>query len=140
MNKVIILGNLTRDPELKEFDGGNSLAKFGLAVNRTWKNKDGETQEKTTFVDVNVWGAAAGNCAKYLEKGRKVLVEGRLEMETWESKEGEKRSKHSINAENVQFLGGKNEDGGTPSEKSGKSKPKKKEPVVDDDFDEEVPF
>ena len=132
------------DVEMKTLDSGSSVAKFGLASNRKWKNKEGELKEEVTFVDVNVWGNMAQVCEKYLEKGRQVLVEGRLRLETWENDEGEKRNKHSILAENVQFISSKgdnseNEDD-KPKPKPKKVSSKKSKPVQDDDFEDEVPF
>ena len=97
-NKVIMIGHLTRDPEAKELPSGQNLASMGLAVNETYKDKD-----KTCFIDVTVWGKTADNVAKYMSKGSAVMVEGRLQYDTWE-KDGVKRSKHSLVAERVVFL------------------------------------
>src|SRR5215471_10738683 len=115
-NKVLLMGNLTRDPEIRYSsnggrEGGGAICKFGLAVNRTWKNQSGEKQEETCFVDITVFGRTAENCNEYLRKGRPVFVEGRLEFSQWEDREsGQKRSKLAVVAENVQFLGSR--DGG----------------------------
>lgn len=122
-NKVLLMGNLTRDPEIRYSsgggggaaaggrEGGSAICKFGLAVNRTWRNQAGEKQEETCFVDITVFGRTAENCNEYLRKGRPVFVEGRLEFSQWEDREsGQKRSKLAVVAENVQFLGSR--DGG----------------------------
>tara|TARA_R100001244_G_scaffold55330_1_gene47475 strand:+ start:2993 stop:3325 length:333 start_codon:yes stop_codon:yes gene_type:complete len=103
----MLIGNLTRDLELRRTPQGNSVVDFGLATNRSWTSDQGQKQEETTFVDVTVWGKTAENCAKYLEKGRAVYVEGRLQLEQWEDKEsGQKRSRIKVVAEAVQFLSG----------------------------------
>lgn len=105
MNKVLLLGNLTRDPEVKALPSGQSLAKFGLATNRRWKNKDGEKQEETTFHNIVVWGKQAENCGAYLAKGRQVLIEGEIKNGSYE-KDGVKHYTTDIVASNVQFIGG----------------------------------
>ncbi|MEM9015681.1 MAG: single-stranded DNA-binding protein [Verrucomicrobiota bacterium] len=105
-NRVTLLGNLTRDPELKRTKTGASVTDLGLALNRVWANENGERQEETTFVDITVWGKNAENAAKYLQKGRSVLVEGRLQLDTWmDAKSGQNRSKLRVVAESLQFLG-----------------------------------
>ena len=107
INTVILGGNLTRDPEVRYTPQGTAVASFGLAVNRTFRTKEGEQKEEVCFVDVETWGRQAETCGEYLKKGRPVLVEGRLKLDTWENKEGQKRSKHKIRAIRVQFLGGR---------------------------------
>ena len=110
-NRVIIMGNLTRDPEFKQLTSGQSVCRLGLASNRTFKNRQtGATTQEVCFVDVDVWGAQGENCQKYLQKGRSVLVEGRLKLDTWEQ-EGQKRSRHSIVADRVTFLQSGQEEG-----------------------------
>jgi single-strand DNA-binding protein len=105
-NKVILVGNLTRDPELRYTPKGMAIAKVGLAVNRIWKNEAGETKEEVTFVDVDVFGRTAENVGQYMRKGRPVLIEGRLRLDQWDDKQtGQKRSKLGVVAEIVQFLG-----------------------------------
>ena len=104
-NKVILLGNLTRDPELRHLDSGTAVARLGLAVNRSYSTRDGDRQEEVCFIDVDVWDRMAENCAEYLRQGSKVLVEGRLTFDQWETESGEKRSKHRVRAQSVQFLG-----------------------------------
>jgi single-strand DNA-binding protein len=112
MNKVILIGNLGRDPELRYTQGGSAVTNFTLATNDKWKDKDGNPQERTEWHRIVVWGRAAENCAQYLQKGRSVLVEGRLQTREWEDKEGHKRQTTEINAASVQFLGNRGEGGG----------------------------
>ena len=105
-NKVILVGNLTRDPELRYTPKGMAIAKIGLAVNRTWRNEAGETKEEVTFVDVDVFGRTAENVSQYMRKGSPILIEGRLRLDQWDDKQtGQKRSKLGVVAETVQFLG-----------------------------------
>jgi single-strand DNA-binding protein len=105
VNRVILIGNLTRDIELKSLPSGSSIAQIGLAVNREWKDKDGEKKEEVTFVDCEAWGKTAEVMAKYLAKGRPVFIEGRLKLDTWDDKEsGQKRSKMKVVVESFQFI------------------------------------
>jgi len=105
-NKVILMGNLTRDPELRYTPKGTAIAKIGLAVNRVWTNEAGEKKEDVTFVDVEVWGRTAENVGQYMRKGRPILIEGRLKLDQWDDKQtGQKKSKLGVVAETVQFLG-----------------------------------
>ena len=108
-NRVILMGNLTRDPELRNLGNDNHVAGFGLAVNRRFKDKNGERQEEVTFVDVECWGKTAELVAQYLTKGRAALIEGRLKLDQWEDKDGGKRSKIKVVAEVVQFLGSRDD-------------------------------
>lgn len=116
-NRVILMGNLTRDPELKTLPSGMRVAKLGLAVSETWRDRStNELREVTCFVDIDVWDRQADLCAQYLNKGRAVLIEGRLRMDEWTNKEGEKRTKLVVRADNVRFIGPapqRNEDGTT---------------------------
>jgi single-strand DNA-binding protein len=105
MNRVFLMGNLTRDPEVRYTPSGTAVGDLGLAVNETYKNKAGETVETTVFVDVEVWSRQAETCAEYLYKGSPVLIEGRLKFDQWENQQGEKRSKLRVRADRVQFLG-----------------------------------
>lgn len=126
LNQVTLMGNLTRDPELRYLTSGTALCKFGLAINRTWKDKDGGRKEKTTFVDVAIFGPQGESCAQYLAKGRQVMVVGRLELEEWEGKDGEPRKKLSVVAERAWFLGGKGEakaQAGSLEDLAGEAKP-----------------
>jgi len=121
-NKVILVGNLTRDPELRYTPKGMAIAKIGVAVNRVWTNEAGEKKEEVTFVDVDIFGRTAENVAQYMKKGRPILIEGRLRLDQWDDKQtGQKRSKLGVVAETVQFLGspgGSNEGGGPPVSRS----------------------
>ena len=112
MNKVMLIGNLTRDPELSYIASGTALAKLGVAVNRTWKDRNsGERKEETAFVDIDAWGQTAEFCSKYLAKGRRVYVEGRLKFDRWETPDGQKRSKLGVTADRVQFADSKPSEG-----------------------------
>ena len=105
-NKVILVGNLTRDPELRYTPKGLAIAKVGLAVNRNWTSETGEKKEEVTFVDVDIFGRTAENVAQYMRKGRPILIEGRLRLDQWDDKQtGQKRSKLGVVGEVVQFLG-----------------------------------
>jgi single-strand DNA-binding protein len=105
LNKVMLIGNLTRDPELRYTPKGTAVADISLAINRVWNNDQGQRQEETIFVDVTLWGRQAELAQQYLNKGRGVYIEGRLQMDTWDDKEtGKKRSKLKVVAENLQFL------------------------------------
>ncbi len=103
LNKVMLMGNLTRDPELKSTAGGQSLCRFSLAVNRKWKAGDGTAKEEVTFIDCEAWGKTGETIAKYMAKGRALFVEGRLKLDQWE-KDGEKRSKMGVVVEGFQFI------------------------------------
>ena len=111
-NQVILMGNLTRDPELRNTPSGQSVCNFGLALNRSYKNADGEWVEATDFVDVVAWGPLGERVAQYLSKGRPALVNGRLQSRSWEQ-DGQKRSKLEVVAFDVTFLGGPG--GGAPA-------------------------
>ena len=102
-NKVILIGNLTRDPELRYTPQGTSVCNFGLAVNRKYKHGE-EMKEEVTFINIVVFGKQADTCGQYLNKGSSVLVEGRLQESRWETEDGQKRSKHEIVAQNVRFM------------------------------------
>ncbi len=105
-NKVILVGNLTRDPELRYTPKGTAIAKIGVAVNRVWTGEDGQKKEEVTFVDVDVFGRTAENVGQYMRKGRPILIEGRLRLDQWDDKQtGQKRSRLGVVAETVQFLG-----------------------------------
>ncbi len=104
-NRVIMLGNLTWDPELKHLDNGTPVTTLGLASNRTYTAGDGERREEVCYINVTVWGRFAEICCEYLRTGSQVLVEGRLKFDRWEDEEGNPRSKHEIVANTVQFLG-----------------------------------
>ncbi len=106
-NRVIIMGNLTRDPDYKEQPSGQALCRLSLASNRQFRNKQtGNLSQEVCYIDATVWGPQAENCRQYLHKGRPVLVEGRLRYDTWKDAEGQSRQRHTIVADNVIFLGG----------------------------------
>lgn len=113
LNSVILMGNLTRDPELRTTPNGTSVASFGLAVNRRYRQGD-ETKEEVCFVDITCFGRQAETASEYLSKGNLALIEGRLQWRSWETPEGQKRSKHEVIANNIQFMprnsGGQNEE------------------------------
>jgi single-strand DNA-binding protein len=115
-NKVILAGNLTRDPELRYTPKGTAVAKIGLAVNRTWKNESGETKEEVSFIDIEAWGRQAEVIAQYMRKGRPLLVEGRLKLDTWEDKNThQKQSKLKVVLEGFSFIDSKGGEGGPPA-------------------------
>ncbi len=104
-NKVLLMGNLTRDPELRYTPKGTAVATLGVAVNRRWKDDAGQQREETTFVDVDAFGRTAENIGQYFKKGRPIFIEGRLRYQTWEDKQsGQKRSKLTVLLENFQFV------------------------------------
>jgi len=104
-NKVIMMGNLTRDPQLSYLPSQTPVAEFGLATNRRWRSQDGTDRDETCFVDCRVYGRQAETVSKYCKKGRPLLIEGRLTFDQWETPEGAKRSKHRITVENFTFVG-----------------------------------
>jgi len=104
-NKVILAGNLTRDPELSYLPSNTAVCEFGMAVNRKYRGSDGEMREDTCFVDLTAFGKQAEVIKQYMSKGRSILVEGRLKFSSWENKEGQRRSKLTVVAEQFQFLG-----------------------------------
>ena len=147
-NKVILMGNLTRDPELRVTPKGTSVCQIGLAVNRTYRDSDGNNREDVTFVDVDAFGKQAEVLAKYMNKGRPILVEGRLQLDSWESKTGEKRNKLKVILEGFQFVGSKSDGGDSsyenvspPSRKSDMGNASASSGSVDEpDIDDDVPF
>ena len=121
-NKVLLMGNLTRDPEVRYTPKGTAIATLGLAVNRTWSTETGEKKEEVTFVDVDVWGRQAETIGQYMSKGRPIFIEGRLKLDQWDDKEtGQKRSKLKVVCENFQFLGAPK--GGEGAEGGGEGRP-----------------
>jgi single-strand DNA-binding protein len=146
-NKVFLMGNLTRDPELRYTPKGTAVTDLGLAVNRVWNNEQGNRQEETTFVDVTLWGRQAELAQQYLGKGRAVFIEGRLQLDTWEDKQsGQKRSKLKVVGENLQFLpDGKGSSGGggsgqrPPQESSAPSPQAQPQPGPEEEEDD-IPF
>jgi len=118
-NKVLIMGNLTRDPELRYLPNGTAVTSFTIASNRTYTLQTGEKKEEVAFIRVVVWGRRAETCAEYLNKGSSAFVEGRLQSRTWEAQDGQKRSTVEIIADNVQFLGRPRKDNQQVPSKSG---------------------
>ena len=121
-NRVILMGNLTRDPELRYTPNGSAVASFGIAVNRRYK-VDNEKREETSFFDIVFFGKPAEIIAEYMKKGRPLLVEGRLQQRRWETDEGQKRSKVEIVGENFQFMGGRDQDNTRPAASGGTDDP-----------------
>jgi single-strand DNA-binding protein len=116
LNKVLIAGHLTRDPEIKYTPKGTAVADIGLAINRTWTDNSGEKKEETTFVDVTLWGRQAEVAHEYLKKGRPVFIEGRLFLDTWTDKQTQqKRSRLRVVGENLQMLGSRDDSGSSPA-------------------------
>lgn len=139
LNKVILIGNLGGDPEVRYTGGGQAVASFNIATTEKWTNKGGDPEERTEWHRIVVWGKLAEICQQYLSKGRQVYVEGRLQTRQWEDKEGNKRTTTEVVAQNVQFLGGA-PSGDRP--RAGKSEPQfSKEPtIIDSTPADDVPF
>ncbi|HRU06051.1 MAG TPA: single-stranded DNA-binding protein [Candidatus Brocadiia bacterium] len=112
LNRVFLMGNMTRDPELRYTPSGTAVCEFGLAVTRQWTTPDGQKRDETCFVDCSMWGRRGEVIAEYFRKGKPIFVEGRLQLDTWEGKDGQRHSKLKVVAENFEFLGGRNEEGG----------------------------
>ena len=145
-NKVILMGNLTRDPELRVTASGLSICKLSMATNRVYQTRDGERKEEVTYVDVDAFGRQAETISKYMSKGRALLVEGRLKLDSWETPQGEKRSKLGVVLENFQFTGDRGGAGGDSSDSGShverNSPPPRTEPKApaDDIEEDDVPF
>lgn len=148
-NKVLLMGNLTRDVEVRHLPSGSqSVAQFGLAVNRSYKTNEGELREEVTFVDCEAWGKTGETLSKYLRKGRPVFIEGRLKLDQWDDREGQKRSKMKVVVEDFRFIdakdsgpgggGGGGSSEGAPARSSPAGKPAgaSYEPMGDED----IPF
>jgi single-strand DNA-binding protein len=148
-NKVILLGNLTRDPEVRYTPKGTAVTELGMAVNRVYTAENGEKREETTFVDVTLWGRTAEIAGEYLKKGRPVFIEGRLQLDTWDDKQsGQKRSKLKVVGEGLQLIssrpgggggGGGGDEEGSAAPRSSKSTPPPKATPSEPD-DDEIPF
>ena len=136
-NRIILAGNLTRDPELSYTASNTAVCKFGIAVNRNWTDKETNAKhEETMFVDCTAWARRAETINQYLQKGRPILIEGRLAYDTWTTPDGQKRSKHSVVVDNFQFLGG-------PAPGGGRSSPAGESRAVDEEAPpppDDVPF
>ena len=149
LNRVLLIGNLTRDPEVRYTPKGTAVAEIGLAVNRIYSGEDGEKKEETTFVDVTLWARQAEVAGQYLKKGRPVFIEGRLQLDTWDDKQtGQKRSRLRVVSENLQLLGSRQEgDSSSPapppprraSAAATPSRPEPRDPDLDVEPDD-IPF
>lgn len=150
-NKVILLGNLTRDPEVRYTPKGTAVAELGMAINRVYTAESGEKREETTFVDVTLWGRTAEIAGEYLKKGRPVFIEGRLQLDTWDDKQtGQKRSKLKVVGEGLQLIGGRpggggggggDEEGSSAPRSSSSSRPAPPpRPAPSAPDDDEIPF
>ena len=148
LNKVLLMGNLTRDPEVKYTPKGTAVCDLGIAINDSYKAQDGTIKETVTYVDVEVWGRTAENCKQYLTKGRPVFVEGQLRLDQWEQ-DGQKRSKLKVRAMSVQFLGSPPGGGGQRSAPASSDEPSRPAarpaPSVSEDrpplpSDDDIPF
>ncbi|MDG2169081.1 MAG: single-stranded DNA-binding protein [Opitutales bacterium] len=146
-NKIILMGNLTRDPELRVTASGLSICKLSMATNRVYQTKDGERKEEVTYVDIDAFGRQAETISKYMSKGRALLVEGRLKLDSWETPQGEKRSKLGVVLENFQFTGDRGGSGGDSNEggshvERNSPPPRVAEPKApaDDIEEDDVPF
>lgn len=150
LNKVFLMGNLTRDPELKTLPSGSAVASFGIATNRVWKNQQGERQEEVQFHNIVVFGKQAETASQYLKKGASAFIEGRLQTRNWDAQDGTKKSKTEIVAERVQFgprkQGGSVGQEGSPVTTAGKGNVKQEEQLEtieypeEDIKPEEIPF
>lgn len=125
-NKIILMGNLTRDPELTYLPSQTPVVEFGLAVNRKYKTSDGQQREEVCFVDCRAYGRPAEIINQYMSKGRSMLVEGRLQLDTWEGKDGSRRSKHRVFVENFQFTDSGGSSGGGGGEQRYESAPQRR--------------
>ncbi len=149
LNKVLLIGNLTRDPELRYTPKGTAVAQIGLAVNRVWNDEQGQQKEEVTFIDIEAWGRLAETAGKYLTKGRPVFVEGRLKLDSWEDKETkQKRNRMKVVAETIQFLsaprnaeiqGGEGEGGGAPAPRRPSPRPAAAAPSSAEEGVQEAP-
>ena len=149
LNKVMLIGNLTREPEIRQTPKGATVGELGLAINQTHTTQDGQKREEVTYVDVVVWNKTAENCKQYLHKGSPLFVEGSLQLDQWETQQGEKRSRLRVRGERVQFLGSRprSEDGGHGGgyrEQGGGTAPTRTSeapvPNSSDEADDEIPF
>lgn len=138
-NKVILLGNLTADPELRTTPNGQNVTSFSLAINRTWNSANGERQEETSFINCTAWGKTGETIAKYVSRGRQLLVSGRLQQRTWQDKDtGKNRSAIDVVVEEFSFVsdGNRSGDGGSSSAPRGGSS--SNEPVIEDISDDPI--
>ena len=115
-NRIILVGNITRDPEIRYTPNGTAVTHFGLAVNRTWRSQDGDNREEVCFIDITAWGRTGEIISEYKSKGDPILIEGRLRMESWQGQDGQKRTKHVVVVDNFQFLNRSTRGEGPPSQ------------------------
>ena len=134
LNKVFLAGRLTRDPELRYIASGTAVASLSLAVSRNYTAKDGSKKEDVAFVDVSAWGRQAETCGEYLSKGSALLVEGRLQLDRWETNTGEKRNKLKVVAQRIQFLSTRRKDEKAAAEESGMNQ------SIKVDVSDDIPF
>ena len=158
LNKVMLIGNLTRDPELRHTPKGTAVSEISLAINRNWTNEQGQKQEETTYVEVTLWGRQAEVVQQYVTKGSPIYIEGRLQLDSWDDKEtGKKRSKLRVIGENFQFLSGKpgapggggnsggyserpQQSSSAPQQRSGPPQGASAAPADDFQEDDDIPF
>ena len=137
INKVIAIGNLGADPETRYLPSGAAVANFNIAVSESWKDKQtGEIKERTEWMKIEVWGKSAEACQQYLHKGSQCYVEGKLQTDQWDDKEGNKRYTTKVRADNVQFLGSPRDGGGEPAAKPAPAAAK----PAPDEFEDDIPF
>ena len=140
LNKVLLIGNLTADPELRHTPSGTPVTDITVAVNREFSSKDGERKSEVAFIDVVVWSRQAENCAQYLSKGRPVFIEGRLQLDTWETQQGEKRRRLRVVAENIQFLGSRQRESGEGNTDKAKPDTSTEEMPAETLAEDDIPF
>ncbi len=138
-NKVILMGNLTRDPKLTFLPSQTPVCEFGLAVNRSWRGQDGEKREETCFIDCRLFRKQAETFNQYMSKGKPVLIEGRLELDTWESQDGQKRSKHRVLVERFTFVGSRDGASAPPQAPADRPAIAEPEPPIEEPGDD-IPF
>ncbi len=135
MNLVVLMGNLTRDPELKFIPSGQAVCNFSIATNRKWKSANGEWKEDVSYIKIVVWGKSGEACGEYLKKGSACLVEGRLQSRSWETDKGEKRSTLEVMAQSVKFIGSRRENSGQAEHEPGTETA-----IGDGGSDDDIPF
>ncbi len=150
-NRVILMGNLTRDPQLRYLPSNMAVCDFGLAVNRRWRDKDGNQKEEVCFIDVSAFGRQGETINQYMTKGKPILIEGRLRLDSWTGQDGQKRSRHTVVVENFTFVGARGESGpgalgergavgGAPERRGQDAPPSQYEPEPGPPTGEEIPF
>jgi single-strand DNA-binding protein len=145
LNKVMLIGNLTRDPELRYTPSGTPVTDLRLAINNTWTGKDGQKREDTVFVDVTLWSRQAEVASEYLSKGRPVFIEGRLQLDQWEGKDGQKQSRLRVVAQSMQLLGSRGDSSGKPQRSAPPASAEEEQPDFYDapeeqSGEEKIPF